>query len=314
MANQEHLAILKQGVEVWNQWIKEHEEVQVDLSRANLSAANLNRAKLHGANLSKALLPFANLSKANLAGADLSGADLGGADLSGADLNKVTLWNTIFASVDLSTFKGLDACWHHGPSSLGVDTLLSSKNLPEVFLRGCGLPDNLICYLPTLFQVSAIQFYSCFLSHSTKDHLFAERLFNDLQGRGVRTWYAPEEMKGGEKLYDQIDSAIRLHDKLLLVLSQHSLKSEWVLTEIRRCRKSEEREGKRKLFPIRLVDMKTIQDWVCFDADSGKDLAVEVREFFLPDFSNWKDPDAYQKAFDRLLRNLKESAEQELSS
>ena len=38
-------------------------------------------------------------------------------------------------------------------------------------------------------------------------------------------------MKGGEKLYDQIDSAIRLHDKLLLVLSEQSLQSEWVLTE-----------------------------------------------------------------------------------
>jgi len=130
----------------------------------------------------------------------------------------------------------------------------------------------------------------------------------------VRCWYAPEEMKGGEKLYDQIDSAIKIHDKLLLVLSENSIHSEWVSTEIRRCRKSEKREGKRKLFPIRLVDMETIKEWECFDADSGKDLAVEVREFFLPDFSHWKDHDAYKKAFDRLMRNLKESARKGLDS
>ncbi len=166
-----------------------------------------------------------------------------------------------------------------------------------------------IHYLPSLFQGSPLQFYSCFISHSTRDAEFADRLFNDLQGKGVRTWYAPEEMKGGEKLYDQIDSAIRMHDKLLLVLSEHSLQSKWVLTEIRRCRKAEKREGKRKLFPIRLVDMQTIQDWECFDADSGKDLAVEVREFFIPDFSHWKDHDSYKQAFDRLLRDLKESGE-----
>ena len=37
----------------------------------------------------------------------------------------------------------------------------------------------------------------------------------------------------------------------------------------------------------------------------GKDMAVEVREYFIPDFSTWKDHDAYKKAFDRLLRDLK---------
>jgi hypothetical protein len=121
-------------------------------------------------------------------------------------------------------------------------------------------------------------------------------------------------MKGGEKLFDQIDSAIRLHDKLLLVLSENSLNSEWVLTEIRRCRKAEKREDKRKLFPIRLVNMGTIHEWECIDADSGKDLAVEVREFFIPDFSTWKDHDSYKKAFDRLMRDLKETAKEERES
>jgi hypothetical protein len=37
----------------------------------------------------------------------------------------------------------------------------------------------------------------------------------------------------------------------------------------------------------------------------GKDSAREIREYFIPDFSNWKDHDSYKKAFDRLLRDLK---------
>ena len=48
-----------------------------------------------------------------------------------------------------------------------------------------------------------------------------------------------------------------------------------------------------------------LKEWECFDADAGQDLAVEVREYFIPDFSTWKEHDAYQRAFDRLLRGLK---------
>ena len=64
-------------------------------------------------------------------------------------------------------------------------------------------------------------------------------------------------------------------------------------------------QNRRKLFPLRLVDFKTIQNWGCFDADWGKDLGVEVREYFIPDFSDWQDHDAFEAAFDRLLRDLK---------
>jgi hypothetical protein len=70
--------------------------------------------------------------------------------------------------------------------------------------------------------------------------------------------------------------------------SKTLLKSEWVMTEIRRARKVEREESRRKLFPIRLVDFETIKNWECFDADSGKDLAVELREYYIPDFSKEK--------------------------
>ncbi len=44
MANQEHLDILKQGVETWNQWRKEHPEIQPDLGEAILNEADLSEA------------------------------------------------------------------------------------------------------------------------------------------------------------------------------------------------------------------------------------------------------------------------------
>jgi hypothetical protein len=81
--------------------------------------------------------------------------------------------------------------------------------------------------------------------------------------------------------------------------------SAWVKTEIRKARGIELKEGPRKLFPIRLVDFEVIRDWECFDADSGQDMGVAVREYFIPDFTNWKDHDAFEASFARLLRDLK---------
>jgi hypothetical protein len=88
------------------------------------------------------------------------------------------------------------------------------------------------------------------------------------------------------------------------VLSEHSIQSEWVMTEIRKARETEKKEKPRKLFPIRLTDFETLRDWTCFDADTGKDLVVEVREYYIPDFSNWKDHDAFESAFARLKKDL----------
>jgi hypothetical protein len=61
------------------------------------------------------------------------------------------------------------------------------------------------------------------------------------------------------------------------------------------------------LFPIRLVNFETFRDWECFDADTGKDTAREIREYFIPDFSQWKNHDSYKQAFER-LRDLKTAA------
>jgi hypothetical protein len=159
--------------------------------------------------------------------------------------------------------------------------------------------------MQSLVAEGVIQYYSCFISYSTKDQVFADRLYADLQADGVRCWFAPSDMKGGKKIHEQIPEAIRLYDKLLLVLSENSMDSEWVKTEIYHARQDEIRNKKRKLFPIGLVPFKEIREWEAFDADIGKDMARELREYFIPDFSNWKDHDSYQRSFERLLRDLK---------
>jgi hypothetical protein len=348
VANEEHLAILKQGVRAWNEWsvlnrtaapdLRNADLVLADLDRADLGGAyfrgadlrganlvmvDLRVADLHeadltgvdlgGANLGRADLSAAYLYRAHLSGADLSGANLrwanlSGANLSGANLSRASLYETVFADVDFGGTIGLESCIHDGPSVIDHRTLLRSRNLPLPFLRGCGLPDSLIDYLPSLFN-QPIQFYSCFISYSTKDQGFADRLHADLQDKSVRCWYAPHDAQGGKYLDEQIDRAIQFHDRLLLILSDNSIHSEWVRREILKARKREQKEVRRVLFPIRLVDFKVLAEWSCLDAD--EDLAQEIRRYLIPDFSNWKDHDSYQLGFEKLLRDLK--SEEKLS-
>jgi TIR domain/Pentapeptide repeats (8 copies) len=305
---------------------------QTDLSKAKLRDADLYAADMRSANLRDADLSGACLGGANLTGADFTEAHLGTVDLSRAILDKTIFAaadlsdanftgarirttdfrqaffsSTIFGETDLSSAIGLATVNHDGPSTIGIDVIYASKGrIPEEFLRGCGVPENFIGYVPSLVNsVDGIQFYSCFISYSSQDEEFAQRLHGRMRDARLRVWFAPEDMKGGAKLHEQIETAIRVYDKLLIVLSEASLRSEWVKTELRNARKAERRSGKRKLFPVRLVDMSTLKTWECFDADSGKDLAVELREYFIPDFSHWKDHDQFESAFSRLLQDLR---------
>jgi hypothetical protein len=241
MANEEHLTRLKQGVEAWNQWRAANRDMRPSFGGAalpgtNLSHADLSHADLRGANLSRADLTEANLHKAdstgayfrraNLSRADLSHADLTQANLDGADLTEAQFGRTTIADVDLSSVYGLETIKHEGPLTIGIDTLYRSQgNLPEAFLRGAGVPEGFIPYIKSLVR-RPFELYPCFISYSSKDQHFAERLHADLQNKGVRCWYAPEDIRGGRKLDEQIDQAIHRHERLLLVLSTYSMQSE----------------------------------------------------------------------------------------
>ena len=278
-----------------------------DLSGATLVEADLSEADLRGANLHAASLGEANLSGANLSEAYMIGADLRGVNVTGADLSRAECWETLFVNVRLGGAKGLELLKHYGPSVVDHRTLTLNPSLPLEFLRGCGLPDFIIENRHVLYG-DPIQFYSCFISYSSADQNFAERLYNDLQGKGIRCWFAPEDLKTGDRFRERINEAIRIHDKLLLILSVNSIQSDWVETEVEKAFAEERRRSKDSaptperptvLFPIRVDDeiRTTKMAW-----------ADHIRNTrHIGDFTRWKDHDAYQKAFERLLRDLRAS-------
>jgi hypothetical protein len=91
------------------------------------------------------------------------------------------------------------------------------------------------------------------------------------------------------------------------VLSESSLQSNWVERELRKAREVERKADRRKLFPIRLTAYESLEQWECIDSVTMENLAEEVRRYFIPDFSNWKSYDDFEKAFARLLDDLKQS-------
>jgi uncharacterized protein YjbI with pentapeptide repeats len=294
---------------------------EAELLLADLTDADLRSANLAGANLYRISLRGAILRGTNLMEADLREADLNGADLNGADLSRARFGRTVLGDIDLSRTKGLAEVQHESMSTIGTDTIQRSRGkIPEKFLRGCGLSDMDIEYaklaapglnqgqltditnrIHALFLGSGNQDFSCFISYSSKDGEFARSLHDGLQNNGVRCWFAPEDLQIGDKFSGRIDDAIRIHDKLLIVLSENAIRSSWVEKELETAFEKERLCGCIVLFPIRLDDgiMNTDQAW-----------AADMRSTrHIGDFSNWEDKASFQKAFEQLVRDLKAAGE-----
>lgn len=235
---------------------------QAILCNSSLREANLSGAELQGADLTGAQLAYATLLNTRLVQANLTYASLTSADLREAVLRQATLHNTNciktnFSGVDLTEAEFTDALFGHtiitgtdmsqalslptirhaAPSFIDVSTLLKSGLLPEDFLRGIGLPDELTDHLAELRRRS-VSWHSILITYSQEDRLFAEALYEALQDRGIRCW-----LNGYDNSTAEMDAGIHPWDAVLLCCSRASLTKGWAARE---ARWALEREGSRK--------------------------------------------------------------------
>lgn len=136
MANEEQLAILDQGVTVWNKWRKENPTIKIDLSGANLSQASLNAIDLSKADLTEIDLHGASLKEGNLRAANLQGANLLGAYLKEAKLIGV---NFTSANLETANFMGANLSKADLRSSNLSNANLVDANLSEANFEGATL-------------------------------------------------------------------------------------------------------------------------------------------------------------------------------
>lgn len=298
---------------------------RTDLSRADLrlvdlSEANLRGAHLQGADLSGANLRGAGLRTAGLQGADLRGADLRDADLRGSVFSDTRLddaqfagaiiGETVFADVDLRRAKGLDALNHAAPSTIGTDTFARSQGfLPESFLVGCGLrpweirtaraydralsAEALSASLADVRAMDPSRHPRVLISHSDADLSFVTELQQRIKNLGFFSWTAPHEAKG---VFREKHSRLGItHDvALVLVLSKHSVRSEWVEHEAKLARKLEAVGNGPALFPVTLDE-----SWSAL-REPGR-VFESVPESSVISFVNWTESTVFDKSALKLV-------------
>ena len=231
-------------------------------------------------------------------------------------LAEVRLNETVFSDTNFTKVQGLETCRHDGPSTLDHRTFAKSKPLHVDFLRGCGLrdweiegtklyqsgltPAHIEAITSRMYALRAdLQYYSCFISHASRDEAFTKRLHADLKNKGVPCWFAPEDMKTGDRIRDTIEQQIRRQEKLLVVLSSASIASRRVEDEVEAALAVEQTSQERRttLVPIKIDH--TVEKTDCIWAQQIQ------RTRHIRDFTHWNDAGEYQKAFDRLLGDLK---------
>jgi hypothetical protein len=269
------------------------------LQRAYLAMGNHSGTIFTRADMRKAVASWCNFRRSRFDESDISGmvlqnAELPFASLRSANLTDAEFMNTVLAGADFTGARGLDRVWHRSPSLIDFEAVQRSGGLPVPFLRGCGLPDEVIEFYQA--TSGAIHFNSCFISHADADRTFVDRLHADLQNAGVRCWYSPLDLPIGARQRAALSEAIHFQDRLLIALSRNSLASEWVESEVETAFERERREKRPIIFPIRLDD-DVLHSEVAW--------AAELRRRNIGDFRGWQDPDQYRAAFERLLRVLK---------
>src|SRR5262249_29218197 len=152
-----------------------------ELSGADLSYVTARNANLGGTSLNRAYLRKADLTGVDFSHSDMQEADFASATLMDANFEGAIIGWTTFADVDLRNVRGLDSLRHRGPSTVGIDTLFrTSHAISETFLRGAGVPEDFITFVPSLVG-RPIEFYSCFISYSHQDEEFSRRLHSRMQ-------------------------------------------------------------------------------------------------------------------------------------
>jgi uncharacterized protein YjbI with pentapeptide repeats len=287
-----------------------------DLSEVNLSGSNLTKAHLSGVRLLRADLSEATLTRTNLTKSNLLEAKFIKTDLMAAIFLEASVGNTVFANSDLGQVIGLDRLVHRAPSHISTDTfILSEGKLPDAFLRGCGLSDADIEYarlsnpalsveeinerltkIRDLREAQAVQISPLFISYSLANSPFVDKIGEKLSKKGIRYWRDMHENQS-EGMEHPIDGAIGHDSKVVLILSEHSMQSDWVEQEVKEARTLEKERAHPILFPIALdVSWK--------DGRVPKRVMETTAEFNILDFSAWRDDQRFEKMFHTLLEKL----------
>jgi len=293
---------------------------RADFSNAQLFKTTLNHASMTGACLEKARLKqadlsFADLTRVRLNESDLSHAYLRNAILVEADLSRARLWGaslehavfggTGLGNLDLLHVTGLESATHIGPSTIGIDTFFLSKGkLPQPFLRGCGVAEDLI-QNRTLLAEHPWKNVLCHIVFNSEDSSFANKLFDSLQSRGIRCWLREQTRKDESDDAPQPDWRMYPQDAFLVCLSKPSLSGDWIDELVETARATQDRYQKELNLAIQLVYPLNLDGYL-FSGQQKFQNEKSLTQWLAADFSGWRRNETkFDQEFEKLLDAFK---------
>ncbi|MBS1722976.1 MAG: toll/interleukin-1 receptor domain-containing protein [Armatimonadetes bacterium] len=251
-----------------------------DLSGAELGNASFKRSNLRGATLRDASVWGVSFEGCNLRATDLIGLSFRWCSFDEAAMDQASLNETAFCECwGLGSATGLETAAATGSTSLDRETISCSvATLPKEFLARCGYTAREIEVFREIYGSS---FLSCFVSHAEADLPFAKRLVEDLRSHNVSCWHYKDRLLVGREWKQQIRTAIKSHDKLILVCSRNSLYRDNVVDEILAAVKEQRTSGEQKLFPIMLDDHILSEEFL--EAAREKVVTKQWAENWVPD-------------------------------
>ncbi len=280
---------------------------QANLRRADLGGANLGSADFSSADLTEADLNGANLwgadfTNANLLAADLTSATLFGTDVSGANLDGVTMGCTSLGRCDLSRCVGLGTVLHRAPSSVSVDTLLSSlqgaggslTGALSTFFLGAGVPTKVLGLLPSILD--EIQYCSCYIIYGTPDQPFAEKLRSDLLAGGVSCWVYCLDSSSENPIKMELADIKQDAEKFVFLCSHYSVAQSEFLYEV----EDDVAEDPSKVVAVFVDDLGRQPNSI-----SNGDGPSVIGRLMEGNYADFSDPAKYGEALERLLNGLR---------
>ncbi len=269
--------------------------INANLTRANFTMSDMRRTDLAEANLDRAKFRGTQLVNSNISNSFLKNTNLQKANLYRSNFDNTILIGTKFIDTDLTGVENLNTCTPEKSCILDSRTLSRSASLPIHFLSSCGVSVETIQSMLQKFQGER---YSCFISYSSKDKQFVDKLYNDLIKNDVLVWFDDMDMRIGDDILDTITDNLRQQDKLIIVLSKNSISSKWVEREVKSALRMEEQEDRNVIMPI------NIDDSVFTDVNSNKGWIDVLKSKSMGDFQQWEKLALYDKSFARLLKDL----------
>jgi hypothetical protein len=141
-----------------------------------------------------------------------------------------------------------------------------------------------------------LQINPLFISYSHRDGLFVDEVEKYLNKKGIRFWRDTHDATAG-RLEKVVDRAIRQNPVMLLILSENSIKSDWVEFEAKSARELEKVSGRDILCPIALDNSWKDCDWPGV-------LRQQIMDYNILDFSKWKDEGEFEEKSRRLVNGL----------